>query len=120
MELIFALTAIICTVYATVTDIRNRWVPDFINYFMIFFGVGGHIIYSITTANIWPAIASIAAALIFYAIALVMFHSGAWGGGDAKLLIGLGALLPTFPVTLATNFTRIAPWPFGRYFRASL
>ena len=62
MELIFALTAIICTVYATVTDIRNRWVPDFINYFMIFFDVGGHIIYSITTANIWPAIASIAAA----------------------------------------------------------
>jgi Flp pilus assembly protein protease CpaA len=112
MELIFVVAAILGTLYATITDIKNHWVPDFINFSMIFFGIGGHAILSLLTANIWPLIASVAAALIFYAIALAMYHSGSWGGGDAKLLIGLGALIPVFPMQLATNFTKIAPWPF--------
>jgi Flp pilus assembly protein protease CpaA len=78
---------------------------------MIFFGIGGHVLISLSEANIWPAFSSIAAATIFYIVALLMYHSGSWGGGDSKLLIGLGALLPTYPL-LTTSITKIAPWPF--------
>jgi len=36
---------------------------------------------------------SIAGFLLFLAFALIMFYSGQWGGGDSKLMMGLGALI---------------------------
>lgn len=100
--------AIFGAVAGTVTDLKNRWVPDWVNYFLIFFGLGGHLIVSILNWSPWPIIYSAIAAGIFYAIGSLMFYAGVWGGGDAKMLVGFGALLPTLPATVVNP----APWPF--------
>lgn len=105
-ELFFIGVALFGVIFGTGTDLKNKWVPNWINYFLISFGIGGHIVVSILTKSIWPITYSLIGAGIFLGIALAMFYGGAWGGGDAKLLIGLGALLPF--VTSANS----APWPF--------
>jgi len=107
---IFVIVALLGTSFGCLTDLKGRWVPDWINYSLIFIGLGGHAIVSVLSASIAPILFSLAGAGFFYLIALVMFYAGAWGGGDAKLFIGLGALLPIYPAVLSAGFT--APWPF--------
>ena len=49
---------------------------------------------------------SAAAAGILYGISYLLFYTGTWGGGDAKLFVGLGALLPIYQPAVS------APWPW--------
>ncbi len=112
-NLIFPLIAVIGGFLGAVHDLRTREVPDWINYFMIIFGLSGYLIVSIMEWSVWPFIQSLGAAFVFYIIAALMFYSGQWGGGDAKMLIGFGALLPVYPVVLANWFSPILSfWPF--------
>lgn len=112
-EWVFIAVALLGTIFGTITDLKGRWVPDWSNYALIFFGLGGHAILSVLTLSIKPILLSLAGAGFFYLISLAMFYSGAWGGGDAKLFIGLGALLPIYPIIIS-NYMQIAtaPWPF--------
>lgn len=111
---VFIAIALIGTIFATITDLKNRWVPDFVNYSLIFAGLGGNIVVSAITHSIKPLAFSLAGAGFFYLISLAMFYGGAWGGGDAKLMVGIGALIPTYPAIL-TSYVKVnsAPWPFA-------
>ncbi len=109
-ELIFVSVAIVGSLAGLITDLKARWVPDWTNHFMIFFGLGGHALISLKESSIWPFALSLIVAGAFYGISLLMFYTGSWGGGDAKLLIAYGALLPTFTPITASYQT--AFWPF--------
>ncbi|MBI2041092.1 MAG: prepilin peptidase [DPANN group archaeon] len=109
-DLVFASAAIIIVAIGTVTDFQNRWAPDYISYFGILFGLGGHAIITLQQNSYWPLLLSIGGGAAFYGIGWLMFNFGAWGGGDAKMLIALGTLLPVYqPIT---NIYYSAPWPF--------
>jgi len=113
IEIIFPTVALLGGLLGTIHDLRTREVPDWINYFMIIFGIGGHIILSISNWSVWPFLQSFGGALLFYGIAALMFYSGQWGGGDAKMLIGFGALLPIYPTVLLKWFNPVFSfWPF--------
>jgi len=101
----FASIAILGALIGTATDLKNRWVPDWVNYFMISVGLGGHAIVSFLQTSPWPLIYSAVAAGIFLAAGVGLVYTGLWGGGDAKMLVGFGALLPT------TSLVQ-TPWPF--------
>ena len=101
---IFVAVAIMGAIIGCYTDFKGRWVPDYVSYFMIFFGLIGHGIISITNQSIWPFAYSLAGTAIFFGVANLMYYSGAWGGGDAKMLIGFGALLAFYPTLIE--------WPF--------
>ncbi len=75
------------------TDWKTREVPDFINYGLIFAGIGLRVLYSAATYDWRIAIEGLLGFGIFFAIAYVMFYGGQWGGGDSKMIIGIGALL---------------------------
>lgn len=96
----------------TYTDFKRREVPDWITFFLITVGVGGHLILSLLGASFQPLLYSVVGALAFFAIANVMFYSGSWGGGDAKFLVGAGALLPLYPESLQFLNPYLAQWPF--------
>lgn len=107
-ELIFIAIAVIGTFGALLTDLHNRWVPDWLNYSLITIGLAGHLILSLTKGSIMPFAMSLAAFVIFYLIGFLCLYAGVFGGGDAKLLAGLSALLAT-----STGVVKIgAPWPF--------
>ncbi|MCK4521835.1 MAG: prepilin peptidase [Nanoarchaeota archaeon] len=91
--IIIASIAVIALVIASITDIKTREVPDWLNYSLIVTGIGIRLIYSLIN-NEWMFLVSGLAGLgVFIVIAYIMFYAGQWGGGDSKLLMGLGALI---------------------------
>lgn len=104
MEAVTIGVLLVFTFIATLVDIKKKEVPDFISYFLIIFGLGSNLIVSILQQNIWLIIWSVVGAAGFYAFGAALYYTGVWGGGDAKLLTGFGAIL--------ANFSNISMWPF--------
>ena len=78
---------------ASFTDVRTREVPDWLNYGLTLFGLGAGVLLSLAFWT-WTYVAySVLGMLAFLGIAMLMFYAGQWGGGDSKLLIGLGAAM---------------------------
>lgn len=75
------------------TDIKTREVPDWVNLGLIGTGFGVNLLFSIIYWEINFILASIIGFAIFFVIAWVMFYTGQWGGGDSKILMGLGAVI---------------------------
>jgi Flp pilus assembly protein protease CpaA len=104
ITLTFPITVlIIATIIATYIDLKERYVPDFINYFLIIFGIISALLISIIQKNYTIVLISIFGAIAFYLIGGLLYSLGIWGGGDAKLLAGFGAIL--------ANITNITVWP---------
>ena len=89
---------------ASITDLNRREVPDTISYGFI-------ILMSLITAYLFFTIKDVNYVLnvffsfiIFLIIALLLFYSNLFGGGDAKLLMGLSFSLP------------LLIFPFNKYY----
>ncbi|MBU0629272.1 MAG: A24 family peptidase [Nanoarchaeota archaeon] len=80
-------------VIGSITDFKKREVPDWLSYGMIFAGIGLSGLFSAVYWDYWFFLNSLIGFLVFLIIALVMFYTGQWGGGDSKVLMGMGALI---------------------------
>ncbi|MDP6647852.1 MAG: A24 family peptidase [Candidatus Woesearchaeota archaeon] len=85
--------AFLVLLIASYTDLKTREVPDWLNFSLIGTGFGINLLFSIIFFKINFILASLIGFAIFFAIAWVMFYAGQWGGGDSKILMGLGALI---------------------------
>jgi len=108
-NIILLTIALIALIIASITDIKTREVPDWFNFSLIFIGLGIRLIHSSLTFDWIYMLEGFAGLIIGVVIAYIMFYAGQWGGGDSKLLMGLGALvglgfsfnsLPTFLVLI--------------------
>jgi Flp pilus assembly protein protease CpaA len=86
---------------ATYTDLKWLEVPDWLSYAGIFLGISIHIYYSIEQMAWWPILSGIIGLAITFAFACFMYYTGQWGGGDAKLLMALGAIVGFEPSKFA-------------------
>ena len=77
----------------SVTDLRTREVPDWVNYGLMISGIALNVLFSIIYSNAAFIVNSLIALLVFFGIAYLMFQFGQWGGGDSKMLMGLGATI---------------------------
>ena len=102
------LIAVLYLIFASVSDIRKREVPDWLTYTLITLALASRLIYSLSINDFYFFIAGIFGFVIFFAIACIMYYSRQWGGGDAKLLMGLGALFGSWPGIFSQNIF----WPF--------
>ncbi|MBI4441709.1 prepilin peptidase [Candidatus Woesearchaeota archaeon] len=84
--------ALIALIVASYVDIRIREVPDWISYGLLFAGIGIRLIYAAAYDSWTIVLEGIAGLGLMFAIASAFFYTGQWGGGDSKLLVGLGAL----------------------------
>lgn len=80
-------------IIATITDLKTREVPDWLSYGLIGVGLGLNLLFSVVYRNYWFFVNSLVGFVLFLIVALVMFYAGQWGGGDSKVLMGLGALM---------------------------
>ncbi len=97
LDIILIIITFIVLLVASYTDIRTREVPDWLNYGLIFAAFGIRIIFSFEYG--WEIILSgILGFIVCLALAFLFYYSSQWGGGDSKLLMGMGAVIGiTYP-----------------------
>jgi len=88
----FTLSFIVLLI-GSITDLKTREVPDWINYGLISAGIGLNLLFSIIYQTPSFIINSLIGLLIFFGVAYLMFYTGQWGGGDSKMIMGLGAAI---------------------------
>jgi Flp pilus assembly protein protease CpaA len=93
LEIIISSIALIALIIGSITDIKTREVPDWLNFSLVPLGLGIRLIWSLASNDYSFIIAGLIGFAAFFALALIMFYTGQWGGGDSKMLIGLGALI---------------------------
>ena len=106
MQVIILAVGFIAVLIGSITDIQKREVADWLNYGLVLFGLGANALYSVAFWTWMPFVYSIVGFLTFLAIAYAMFYTGQWGGGDSKMLIGLGAVIG-LPFTLTYPYVSI-------------
>jgi Flp pilus assembly protein protease CpaA len=99
IDLILYSIAFIALAIGSITDIKTREVPDWINFGLIFTGLGIRTLYSLITFDWMFLVNGIIGLVVFVILAYIMFYTGQWGGGDSKMIMGLGAVLG-LPLTL--------------------
>ncbi|MEM3374738.1 MAG: A24 family peptidase [Candidatus Woesearchaeota archaeon] len=93
--LFFEITIIIAFIYLIIgsyTDIRTLEVPDWISYSLISVGFFFNLILSFYYNNSQFILNSLFGFLISLIFGILLYYSGQWGGGDSKVLFGLGSL----------------------------
>ncbi len=109
----------------SITDLRTREVPDWVNYGLIISGLGINALFTSILPNqilvkevvynnglfyqyiISPEsyiIKSILGLILLFGIAYIMFYAGQWGGGDSKILMGLGAMIGIDAGSISSQF----------------
>jgi Flp pilus assembly protein protease CpaA len=96
-EVILASVTLVVILVASYSDLRWREVPDWLSYGLIFSALAVRGIFSFIEG--WEVIlAGALGFVICFLIACLFYYSNQWGGGDSKLLMGMGAVIGiTYP-----------------------
>jgi len=99
--ILFAL-ALIWIIFAVVQDLKFREIADWLNYSLIIFALGFRFFYSLFSGEWNFFFYGVGGFVIFLGLANLFYYGRIFAGGDAKLLMALGAILP-LPVSLIIN-----------------
>ncbi|MBI2047178.1 prepilin peptidase [Candidatus Pacearchaeota archaeon] len=97
---LFAL-AFIWLCVASLQDIKKREVANWLSFSLILFALAFRAFYALLNNNIWFLLNGLIGLAMFYVLANILYYGRLFAGGDAKLLIALGAVLPILDYFLA-------------------
>jgi Flp pilus assembly protein protease CpaA len=80
--------------FAAIQDIRKREVADWLNYSLIIFAIGFRFFYSLFSEQRAFFVQGVIGLGIFFILGNLLYYGKFFAGGDAKLLIALGAIIP--------------------------
>lgn len=80
--------------FAVVYDLKKREVPNWLNFSLIAFALAYRAFYSAFSGEEMFFIIGIVGFAVFFALAHGFYYLRAFAGGDAKLLMGFGVILP--------------------------
>jgi prepilin signal peptidase PulO-like enzyme (type II secretory pathway) len=86
------IVAFVVMTVGSITDFDRREVPDWINYALLFTAILGRLVFAIVEQDGSYLLNGFLGFLVFTGVGMVMFYGGQWGGGDAKMMMGLGTL----------------------------
>jgi hypothetical protein len=104
IDLLIVIITLLGLIVGSITDLKKREIPDWISYGLMFSGLGLRLIYSVATLDWMYFLSGLIWFGILFGLACLMFYTGQWGGGDSKLLIGIGALFATYPKFMYNYF----------------
>jgi len=103
----------IILLHASYLDVKKREIEEWHWIALVVIGFIHAIYLSISFESFSPIIFTAGVFLLMFALALILFYLGLFGGGDGKILMGLGALLPSlsgkeyafglFPISVFDN-----------------
>jgi len=96
IEVIFLIAlALIWLVFASLQDLKKREVSDWLNFSLIIFALGFRFFYCLFSAeNLVFFYQGLIGLGIFFILGNLLYYGRMFAGGDAKLMIALGAVLP--------------------------
>lgn len=96
-EVIFLLgLGLIWVIFASIRDIRTTEVPNWISFSLVFFAFGFRFFYGIFSDSYGLFVQGLIGFGIFLIVGNVFYYIKLFAGGDAKLMMALGAVLPLF------------------------
>ncbi len=81
-------------IFATVQDLRTREVANWLNFSLIIFALGFRFFYSLFSESFGFFYQGLIGLGIFFVLGNALYYGRMFAGGDAKLMIALGAVLP--------------------------
>ncbi len=112
IDIILIIVGFIGLIIASITDIKTREVPDWLSYSLIIIGLILRLFHSLIYNEWLFLIQGLIGFASFFIIANLMYYTKQWGGGDSKLLMGLGVLFATYPKILLNYFQPNLTFPF--------
>lgn len=95
-EVIFLFVlALVWIIFATIQDLKKREIANWVNFSLIIFALGFRFFYSLfSSAGFNFFYQGVLGLGIFFLIGNLLYYGRLFAGGDAKLMIALGAVLP--------------------------
>ena len=90
---LFGLT-MIWIIFAVVQDIKKREVADWLNFSLVTFALAYRAFYAAYSSELMFFVYGVLGFVLFFLLANLLYYSHVFAGGDAKLLMGLGVVLP--------------------------
>ena len=85
---------VLFSILAAIFDVRKGFVPDWLNYILIEFGLISNLILSLYVSNIKYILASFISMVITYVVSYFLWQLNLWGGGDVKLFTSIATAIP--------------------------
>jgi len=79
---------------AAICDLKKREVPNWLNFSLLLFALAYRAFYSIFANNADVFLFGLLGVGVFFVLAHIFYYGKIFAGGDAKLLISLGAVIP--------------------------
>jgi Flp pilus assembly protein protease CpaA len=102
IEVIFlSVIALIAIIFAIIQDIKTHEVSNWISFSLIIFALGFRFFYSLFIEENFTSLSSsfyqgLIGLAIFFAIGNLFYYGKVFAGGDAKLMIALGIVIPFY------------------------
>ena len=94
IDYFLASLALIWIIYASISDLKKREVPNWLSFSLIAFSLAYRALFSAINANLWFFVSGLIYLGIFIALGYAFYYARVFAGGDAKLLMSIGAILP--------------------------
>jgi len=95
LEVVFlSVLAVVWIVFATFQDLRKREISNWLNFSLLAFAMGFRFFYSLFSESFGFFYQGVIGLVIFFILSNLLYYSRFFAGGDFKLLISLGAILP--------------------------
>lgn len=80
--------------FATIQDLKTREVANWLNFSLIAFALAYKAFFSLEVGDLNFFLYGLMGFAIFFGLAFAFYYGRVFAGGDAKLLMGIGAVLP--------------------------
>ena len=102
-DAILVIVGLFALLAASISDIKKREVPDWISYSLIFTGFALRFMHSFVYQEWNYFYYGLLGFAITFIIGNLMFRARQWGGGDTKLVMGVGIVFATRPSFLQAH-----------------
>lgn len=94
-EIVFlAAMGFLWILFATISDLKTRSVPNWLSFSLIFFAIGFRFFFSLFSGNSFDFLyQGLLGFAIFLLIGNILYYGRMFAGGDAKIMIALGSIL---------------------------
>jgi Flp pilus assembly protein protease CpaA len=92
--IVLILLAFLWIIFAIVQDMKSREIANWLNFSLIIFALAFRILYSIFAWDYRYILFGLFGLVVFFIVGNIFYYCRLFAGGDAKLLIALGAIIP--------------------------